>query len=361
MNAKQFSRTILHWFDQHGRHDLPWQKNPTPYRVWISEIMLQQTQVTTVIPYFKKFIKSFPTVKTLAQAKLDDVLAHWSGLGYYARARNLHRCAQIIHQEYQGHFPTTGDELATLPGIGTSTAGAILSLSMKIPATILDGNVKRLLTRFYAFDAPLNSASALKNLWELAQAATPTKRCDSYNQAVMDLGAMICTRSNPKCDRCPLQKNCQSFKLGNPTAYPIKTNKTSLRTKSVYMLLLKNSANEILLEKRPPVGIWGGLWSLPECPIEEDVMQWIQTHFSMPSVIIEQWPLLRHQFSHFNLIIHPVLLKVKPSAHKLMDTVRQVWYKEGGRLPGGLPVPVMKLLNLSVNHVTKRILSKAGA
>jgi A/G-specific adenine glycosylase len=358
MNAKQFSNAILHWFDQHGRHDLPWQKNPTSYRVWVSEIMLQQTQVTTVIPYFQKFMRSFPNIKTLALAKLDDVLAHWSGLGYYARARNLHRSAQIIYQKYRSCFPKTCNELAALPGIGLSTAGAILSLSMKIPATILDGNVKRLLARFYALDTPLNNASSLKDLWKLAQTVTPKQRCDAYNQAVMDLGAMICTRSKPKCEICPLQTSCQAFQLGTPTAYPIKISKTPLPTKSIYMLLLKNSANEILLEKRPPVGIWGGLWSLPECPIEEDVLTWVQSRLHMQAKLIEQWSTLHHQFTHFNLIIKPILLSVNPIANKLMDPITQVWYKEGNKLPGGTSTPVMKLLNLRIKNDKTSILPK---
>lgn len=342
MKTFSFSHAVLRWFDQHGRHDLPWQKNQTPYRVWISEIMLQQTQVGTVIPYYEKFMSRFPTIKELAIAELDEVLGYWSGLGYYARARNLYKSAKIVYQEMKGEFPNSVEKLAELPGVGLSTAGAILSLGMKKPATILDGNVKRLLSRYHAIDEPLNN-NTIKKLWQLADDLTPKDRCNDYNQAVMDLGAMICTRTQPKCNICPIQKNCAGYQSGQPAFYPIKTNKKSIPTRSVYMLILQKKSGEILLEKRPPTGIWGSLWSLPECPLTEDVLNWSKKHFSFQTEILEKWPVLYHQFTHFNLEINPLLLKIKKITPTAMDNPNQIWYKEG-QLPGGLPAPVLKLL-----------------
>ena len=341
-----FTSALLQWFDQYGRHELPWQKKITPYRVWVSEIMLQQTQVATVIPYYQKFMHRFPTVKQLALAEQDEVLLHWSGLGYYARARNLHRTAQIIHQKYRGTFPKSLALLMELPGIGRSTAGAILSLSMNIPATILDGNVKRVLTRYYAIDSWPGKTDIEKQLWQLADKHTPKQRCNAYNQAMMDLGALVCTRTQPQCPLCPLNKNCRAHVNGMEESYPIrKPIDSRIRPeKSTTMLLLQNPFGALMLEKRPPVGIWGGLWAFPECPTDTHVEQWCREHFQCEIIEQSQQAMIYHQFSHFRLKINPLLLQVTQQTKSVMESSDRIWYKRTDMLPGGIPAPVAKLL-----------------
>lgn len=352
MNSKQFSLAILNWFECYGRHDLPWQKNITPYRVWVSEIMLQQTRVSTVIPYFQCFMKSFPTVKGLALAQIDDVLSHWSGLGYYARAHNLHRTAQIIHKKYQDHFPKTIAEMSVLPGIGRSTAGAILSLGMNKHAIILDGNVKRVLARFFAIDIPINQQTGMNLLWHFAKKYTPKNRFRDYNQAMMDIGAMICTRTRPKCVLCPVKTGCSAYQQSCQVNFPVKKSKANRLKKAVYMLLLQDSEGNIFLQKRPSVGIWGGLWSLPECPIKENIEMWCQIKLGIKATIQEQWDSLFHQFTHFQLEIKPVLLKVNVKKMKTIECPPRIWYKENSAPPGGIAAPVSHLLN----QLTQQIL-----
>ena len=343
MDSKQFSHAVLRWFDCYGRHDLPWQKKVTPYRVWVSEIMLQQTQVSTVIPYFQRFIKRFPSIKVLALATLDEVLVYWSGLGYYARAHNLHRTAKIIQETYYGLFSIV-DTLSDLPGIGRSTAGAILSFGLHRYAVILDGNIKRVLARYTALDSPINQKTGINSLWYLAEKYTPQNRCWNYNQAMMDIGAMICTRTNPKCFLCPLRQNCRAYYLSRQTEFPIKKAKKKRLHKAVNLLLLKNTTGEILLEKRPPIGIWGGLWSFPECPIEEDIQQWCQMKLALKVIICKRWDYLFHQFSHFEFEIRPVLLQVKADQTQIVECCSQIWYKGHSALPGGIAAPVAFLL-----------------
>jgi len=342
---------ILHWFDQHGRHDLPWQKNTTPYRVWVSEVMLQQTQVSTVIPYYQRFMKNFPNVKSLALANLNEVLAHWSGLGYYSRARNLHRAAQMIHENHHGHFPKTVEGLSALPGIGRSTAGAILSLAMKIPGTILDGNVKRVLARFHAIEGWPGKSSVLKKLWEVAEQYTPTKRCDDYAQAMMDLGATLCTRTQPKCLLCPLEKSCQAHALQREEDFPGKKPKSDYPTKSTRFMLLSNTDKQILLEKRPPIGIWGGLWSFPECPVDTSIESWCNQHLQCKIKKQEEWPILYHKFSHFQLEIQPIYLTIETKKHLVMESTDRVWYNKNDSVPGGMAAPVTKLLQHYIDKV----------
>ena len=218
MQRTDFQRAVLRWFDQHGRTNLPWQQNISPYRVWVSEIMLQQTQVTTVIPYFERFMDSFPTVQSLAAAPLDEVLHHWTGLGYYARARNIYKAAQIVCDQYKGHFPSSMDKLCDLPGIGRSTAAAISSIAFKIPATILDGNVKRVLARYSAIAGWPGKADVVQQLWQVAENFTPQERIADYTQAMMDLGATTCTRASPNCSQCPLVDSCIAYAQGNQSA-----------------------------------------------------------------------------------------------------------------------------------------------
>lgn len=314
--------------------------------------MLQQTQVSTVIPYYQRFLKSFPHIKALAQTKEDDVIAHWSGLGYYARVRNLHRAAQIIHSQYYGRFPKTVNALSELPGIGRSTAGAILSLAMNIPATVLDGNVKRVLARFYAIGGWPGKAGVLKKLWAVAEQHTPATRCNEYTQAMMDLGALICTRTQPKCLLCPVAPACKARALQRTEDFPGKKPQTNYPTKSTYMLLLVNDNGEILLQKRPPAGIWGGLWSFPECPIDTDVAAWCEQYVNCGIKQQIDWPVIYHKFSHFQLKIKPLLLTITTTSQQVMASTEQVWYNETDSLPGGIAAPVMTLLQKYLKRVT---------
>lgn len=354
--SNSFSKKVLTWFDGHGRKNLPWQKKlsdkkSAAYRVWLSEIMLQQTQVATVIPYFEKFIKTFPTVDALAAAPLDEVLHLWSGLGYYARARNLHKAAQIVAEKYQGKFPDTVVELSTLPGIGASTAGAIVSIAFKKRGVILDGNVKRVLGRHYAIAGLPTESKTIERFWQLADINTPQQRVDHYTQAIMDLGATLCTRSKPRCTECPLLKSCAAFKEGRPENYPGKKIKKTIPTRSVQMLLVVNAQGEVLLQQRPPQGIWGGLWSFPELAEQESPAQWCLDQKIGRLKQQTPWPALRHSFSHFHLNIQPVLLRLtatKPRT-QIMDGDTSLWYKLASPKTGDLPVkglaaPVSKLL-----------------
>jgi len=263
ISDKQFQNRLLTWFDQHGRKHLPWQQNKTAYRVWISEIMLQQTQVNTVIPYYQRFMQRFPDLSSLAQAEPDEVLHLWAGLGYYSRARNLHRAAQLIMQNHQGEFPASLAILQKLPGIGQSTAGAILALAFNQPAAILDGNVKRVLARFHGITDFINEKSVENRLWELAAHYTPKKCVADYTQAMMDLGATLCIRGKPACERCPLSEDCLARQQNIAALLPRKKAARELAVRTATFVVFKMQAS-ILLHKRPDKGIWGGLWSLPE-------------------------------------------------------------------------------------------------
>lgn len=341
-----FTQSILAWYHTNGRRDLPWKLQPTPYRVWVSEIMLQQTQVSTVIDYYQIFMERFSCIESLSEASLDEVLSLWSGLGYYARARNLHTSAKIIVHEQNGRFPQNLVELIKLPGIGRSTAGAILSLSMNIRAIILDGNVKRVLSRFHAVKGAPSEARILKQLWDLAEQETPLNDYDKYNQAIMDLGATICTRSKPLCHLCPVIDHCQAYALSQTNVYPQPKKKKVRYKKSVYVLILKNKDNHILLEKRPMVGIWGGLWSFPECEMTANIKDWCQQVLDLQIIQQKSLPIIIHQFTHFELLIQPVMLMVKSaSTLRVMEGEPKVWYNLSAPLPGGIPAPVTKLLN----------------
>lgn len=341
--SNNFSKTVLTWFDQYGRKHLPWQQDINPYRVWLSEIMLQQTQVTTVIPYFQRFTERFPTVQDLAAAPIDDVLHLWTGLGYYARARNLHRCAQIIVRDYAGKFPASVDELSNLPGIGRSTAGAIVSIAFQKRAAILDGNVKRVLARHHAVDGWPGQTETLRKLWEHAEQHTPDKRSNHYTQAMMDLGATVCTRSKPACTQCPVATTCIAFANAKVNAYPGKKPKKILPVKTVQLLMLRNPAGDILLQQRPASGIWGGLWSFPEITQDINAQAFVEDNFSQV-VEHEIWDAYRHTFSHYHLDITPVLLQLKKAPHKIADGQLSVWYNLHQPDAIGLAAPVKKLL-----------------
>lgn len=342
MTQASFADRVLTWFDQHGRKDLPWQQNPTPYRVWISEIMLQQTQVATVIPYYQRFMQQLPDVQTLAAAPQDQVLQLWEGLGYYSRARNLHKAAQLIHCEYAGQFPEDLEGMQSLPGIGRSTAGAILSLSADQTHAILDGNVKRVLARYHAVAGWPGTSQTLKQLWHLAEQHLPQTRNAAYTQAMMDMGATLCTRSKPACLLCPLQQDCQAFLQGNPQDYPGKRPKKVLPEKQAIALLLTNPAGEILLQKRPPTGIWGGLWSFPEFTKQDDLAEWLQSCFQLDVSEPEILPSWSHTFSHYRLHLQPQRVVLDASRLGIMEGNGWLWYKAGTALHGGLSAAVRK-------------------
>ncbi|WP_084028692.1 A/G-specific adenine glycosylase [Candidatus Rickettsiella isopodorum] len=347
LTAKQFQQKMLAWFSRSGRKHLPWQQTKSPYSIWLSEIMLQQTQVVTVIPYFQRFIQHFPTLSSLAKADIDEVIRLWSGLGYYARARNLHRCAQIIEKEYSGKFPQDLLLLQNLPGIGRSTAGAILALAFNLPAAILDGNVKRVLTRFHTLSGWSGLSKVNKQLWALAELYTPkNKHIRHYTQAMMDLGALVCTRTQPKCTECPLQSHCKAYTEKSTTNYPSPKPRKANPYRAITMVILVNEHQEILLEKRPPSGIWGGLWSLPECSITEKVKNFCKKHYHCEiEKPIKKYPFLKHTFSHFQLEIRPVLIQVKHWHPPLMESNRIVWYNRQQLALRGLAAPVKKLLS----------------
>ncbi len=342
MSPGQFQKQMLAWFDVHGRKDLPWQQDINPYRVWVSEIMLQQTQVVSVIGYFNRFMARFPTVQDLAEAELDEVLQHWSGLGYYARARNLHKTAQIIAGT-GGEFPQSIEELSALPGIGRSTAGAILSIACGQSQPILDGNVKRVLARFHAVHGWPGLGKVAAQLWQLATEFTPQEKAAAYTQAMMDLGATLCTRSKPLCEHCPVNAGCQARQLGLIQHLPEPKPRKTLPVKRIYMLILRNAENRLLLEKRPPTGIWGGLWSLPEFADLQTLQDWCLQHnyrIDTPQLLTSR----RHSFSHYHLDYTPMQVTLQNPINNVMEGERTVWYKAGDIATLGLPAPVKRLL-----------------
>lgn len=340
-----FSDRVLDWFDQFGRKHLPWQQDINPYRVWVSEIMLQQTQVATVIPYFERFMETLPDVQALANASEDQVLHLWTGLGYYSRARNLHKAAKIIATDYQGEFPNTVAALSELPGIGRSTAGAIVSIAFETPAAILDGNVKRVLARCFAIEGWPGRTAVMKQLWQVAEELNPTERCRDYSQAMMDLGATLCTRSKPQCGLCPLQHQCKALATDTIEQYPGKKPKKTLPVKATQMLIIENTQGHILLEKRPPAGIWGGLWSFPELDIELDAQLHSASELGKQTLRIETWDTYRHTFSHYHLDIQPTRLKLTGQATQIMEAKEQLWYNIDDPQAIGLCAPVKKLLS----------------
>ncbi len=338
-----FTQQLLHWRRKFGRKDLPWQQRPSLYRVWISEIMLQQTQVATVIPYYLRFVESFPHIESLANASADDVLHHWSGLGYYARARNLHRAARLICDEHDGVFPTRFDEIIALPGVGRSTAGAILSLACNERHPILDGNVKRVLARYHAVDGWPGRTAVSNKLWALADAHTPRQDVAGYTQAIMDLGATVCTRHRPGCKCCPLRDDCAAFKLDAVTRYPGRREAKEKPLRHTQMVLAHvNGA--VYLQRRPATGIWGGLWSLPELADENDVTQWCEQELNVRPAELDRWRTMRHSFTHYDLDIQPIAVRLPAQSSTVRDTEDRIWYRIGSPPPGGMPAPVSKLI-----------------
>ncbi|WP_448211320.1 A/G-specific adenine glycosylase [Colwellia sp. MEBiC06753] len=345
-SAKQFSDNILSWYHQQGRKHLPWQQNKTPYRVWISEIMLQQTQVATVIPYYQRFMESFPDVVSLANADEDTVLHHWTGLGYYARARNLHKAAKIIAADYKGKFPEDIEQVMALPGIGRSTAGAILSLSLKQHHAILDGNVKRVLARCYLVEGHNAQAKFDKALWPITETLTPKSGVEFFNQAMMDIGATICTRTKPKCELCPVQSGCMAFATDEQANFPQKKPKKTTPVKQTIMVIPRLDQT-VLLEKRPPAGIWGGLWCFYEVNSLSDIPELLQA-LGLQQSKQTQLTEFRHTFSHFHLDITPIMVDCDELSKTQTTTIHeprtQQWLPINGSNAVGLSASTVKIL-----------------
>lgn len=342
MTPPQLSRRLLPWFEIHGRRHLPWQQDPTPYRVWISEVMLQQTQVETVIPYFARFIARFPDVATLAAAAQDDVLALWSGLGYYARGRNLHRAAQEIVARHGGVLPESLPELTSLQGIGRSTAGAILALAHGQRHAILDGNVKRVLARVFVVREPPPAGEASARLWQLAEQCTPATRVAEYTQAIMDLGATVCTRARPACTQCPLRSGCGALAQGLVDQLPARRASAPRRRKRTHMVFVVDR-HRVLLQRRASSGIWGGLWTPPEFPDAEAASAWCISTFGTRQGDARRLDGVRHSFTHFDLDIEPWVLKLRGKSPRAAETAMQ-WHDVGTIRSVGLPAPVARLI-----------------
>ena len=343
-----FSARLIAWQREHGRHDLPWQNTRDPYRIWLSEIMLQQTQVSTVIPYYARFLARFPDVAALAAAPLDDVMALWAGLGYYSRARNLHRCAQAVVETHGGVFPSTVDALSELPGIGRSTAAAIASFAFGARATILDGNVKRVLARVFGVEGFPGEKRVENAMWTLAESLLPANATDddvsAYTQGLMDLGATLCVRGKPDCIRCPFAVDCVANVTGRQRELPAARPKKTVPTRRTWMLVLRDG-DAIMLEKRPPSGIWGGLWSLPEAADEGALAERARAYGATGSV--SALAPLTHTFTHFRLDIEPRIVELgeAPSAQTNAGDDETVWVALRDIDGYGVPAPVRKLLD----------------
>ena len=343
---------LLAWFDVHGRHDLPWQHPRTPYRVWLAEIMLQQTQVQTVLPYYRRFLDSFPDLPSLAAASEDQVLAHWAGLGYYSRGRNLHKAAQICLAQHGGDLPDDFEALLALPGIGRSTAGAILAQAHGQPIAILDGNVKRVLARHHGIHGWPGETAVHQRLWRIAEAETPTQRVADYTQAIMDLGATVCRRK-PDCERCPLSDNCVALATGQTTTLPTARPRRERPTRRLSVLWLVDPDGRTLLEKRPPSGIWGGLWSLPEVdwidPLQTALARQVLTTWCERQLGevhgVESLPALQHDFTHFRLQLQPWRGQLGLQAEMAVaEASARRWIASAELASVGMPAPIAALI-----------------
>ncbi len=351
--AESLAETLVAWQKVHGRNHLPWQNTRDPYRVWLSEIMLQQTQVSTVLAYYAKFLENFPTVADLAAASQDKVMGLWSGLGYYSRARNLHQCAKEVVSRFGGEFPSTAEDLITLPGIGRSTAAAVASFCFSERVAIMDGNVKRVLTRVWGFADDLSVAKNEKVLWQMAQEALPTRNLQTamprYSQAIMDLGATVCLPRKPHCDECPVQTQCKAYALGEPEKFPVKTRKLKRSSEVLWLMLAQNAQGEVWLEKRPASGIWASLYSLPVFDSEEAMQAALTPSLQKASVAgALKWdvlPAFKHVLTHKDLHCHVVKLKAAKGAPVLSEGA---WWSEKEWTALGLPQPVRHLLSSSL-------------
>ncbi len=339
-----FADRLTRWQQAHGRHDLPWQGGRDPYAVWLSEIMLQQTQVSSVIPYYQRFLASFPDIAALAGASQDEVLAHWSGLGYYSRARNLHQAARQVVERHGGVFPAEFEQILALPGIGRSTAAAISAFAFGMRRAILDGNVKRVLARYFAVEGHPGAKGVEALLWQHAEALLPQQGLEAYTQGLMDLGATVCTRSRPRCGACPVGKDCLAHHQGRQNELPSPRPRKALPERETSMLLLL-CQGEVFLEKRPPAGIWGGMWSFPEIAPDADPRQACLARFGFETGLLEALPAMQHNFTHFRLHIRPQCMEVR-GAQPQARQPGGVWLGLHEALGAAIPAPVRKLLLL---------------
>jgi A/G-specific adenine glycosylase len=343
-DGERFAAGLLAWFDTSGRKHLPWQQQITPYRVWVSEIMLQQTQVATVIPYYERFMQRFPGVRALAAAVDDEVLHLWTGLGYYARARNLLRAARLIVAEHDGEFPATIEAVQALPGIGRSTAGAILAISQSQRHPILDGNVKRVLTRYFGVPGFPGESAVERELWTLADACTPAHRVADYTQAIMDLGATVCVRSRPLCVVCPMHEGCFARREGMQAVLPTPKPRKERPSRTAYVAILRRADGAVLLERRPPVGIWGGLWTFPQFDAREAAVTWMEERMGAASLATQALPPYSHSFTHFDLTLQPILVRNARELPAVADASRYCWYDARQPAKIGLAKPAVDLI-----------------
>ena len=344
-----FSERIITWQRVHGRHDLPWQGTRDPYRIWLSEVMLQQTQVVSVIPYYRRFVERFRDVEALAAATADEVMSAWAGLGYYSRARNLHRCAQVIATEHAGQFPRSAAELARLPGIGRSTAAAIAAFAFGERAAILDGNVKRVLARHYAVAGHPGASTVERALWAIAEQQLPHSDIGAYTQGLMDLGSSICTRSQPQCPQCPLHATCIARLEGRVAELPAPRPARARPLRTATLALIGDDSGAILLERRAPTGIWGGLLSLPEFEAEvsdTDLARQVERRFALAASVVERLEPVRHEFSHYSFVMHPRVLRAT-RACAAAEAAGVEWLGPDRFEHAALPAPIRRLLELN--------------
>jgi A/G-specific adenine glycosylase len=344
---RAFSERLLEWFATHGRHHLPWQENPTAYRVWVSEVMLQQTQVITVIPYYERFMARFPDVESLAAAPLDEILHLWTGLGYYARARNLHACASAVVRDHGAAFPSQLAALMALPGIGRSTAGAILALSGGQRHPILDGNVKRVLARAFGIAGDPSSKLVNAALWAQSEACTPTSQVAQYTQAIMDLGATVCVRAQPACTLCPLNAGCVAAREGRQAELPGRKQNRVRPSRETTLLIAHTGLDgsiAVLVERRPASGLWGGLWSPPQFASEREALDWCRREIGAPCAQSQALPPIDHAFTHFDLRLKPLSVRCQPTTG-VRDGADRLWYPIEAPPRIGLPQPIRQLFD----------------
>jgi A/G-specific adenine glycosylase len=345
----KFAELLIGWQRKHGRHDLPWQKRRDPYLIWVSEIMLQQTQVATAVPFYLRFIRRFPNIAALASASLDEVMKHWAGLGYYARCRNLHSTANIVFRDLDGLFPRTAEQLNQLPGVGRSTAAAIAVFSYGARAAILDANVKRVLARCFAIEGNVNSGPVASRLWALAERLLPLAKVEEYSQGLMDLGAIVCTRAKPKCKMCPLQNRCRARRTGMTAELPARKALPAKRSREIHVVLVRDKKN-LLLVKRPAAGIWGGLWSLPEVAHVHDVSDELRRRFGLTGDADSVLSGITHELTHLSLHIVPIVFRVVRANGKLKQTQQHTWVTADSLGNFAVPAPISKLLKTQLQQ-----------
>ena len=339
---RPFAARIVAWQRRHGRHDLPWQQSRDPYRIWLSEIMLQQTQVATVLPYYERFLAAFPDVRSLAAAPIGRVLELWAGLGYYRRAHHLHAAARTVVDRHGGSFPRTPEDLAALPGVGRSTAAAIAAFAFGVRGAILDGNVKRVLARHRGIEGFPGEAAVEKLLWTVAEGLLPARGIENYTQGLMDLGATVCTRSAPRCDACPVAGDCVARVQGRVDRLPSPRPRKSVPKRELRVLLIER-AGELLFERRPATGIWSGLWSLPELPVDADVAEALRGRFGIEAAAIEALAPIVHGFTHFTLTLHPLRIAVRRWRPRA-ESPEWVWLARDDAMSAALPAPIKRLI-----------------